>query len=78
KELNRGSSSVRSSNALDITATKKQRKSKKVSGERSQIYQNSVFDEAYMGPPIFHGGSRNIAGYVSYNPYGIVHAYEAP
>ncbi|KAL3883261.1 hypothetical protein ACJMK2_029544 [Sinanodonta woodiana] len=70
QERNRGSSSVRSDNAFDKTTANKYRNSNKGSSERAKDYHNSVFDVAYMGPPIFHGSYRSIAGYVSYNPYG--------
>ncbi|KAL3883262.1 hypothetical protein ACJMK2_029545, partial [Sinanodonta woodiana] len=77
QELNIGRSSVRTNKAFDLTTGKKQRKSKNGSSERSHDYHNSAFDAASIGPHIYHGSTRSIDGYLSYNPYGGVRADEA-
>ncbi|KAK3598142.1 hypothetical protein CHS0354_027442, partial [Potamilus streckersoni] len=74
-ETNRQSSSTRKSKAKDTTTAKKQSKPWKGSSKRSHDYQYSEYHMAFMGPKIYLGRTENTAGYVSYNPYGRVHAY---
>ncbi|KAK3584429.1 hypothetical protein CHS0354_017709 [Potamilus streckersoni] len=73
----RESSSILASKAKNIPTTKKQGKPWKDSSKRSHDYQYSEYHMAYMDPKIYLGRTENTAGYVSYNPYGIVHAYGA-
>ncbi|KAL3883250.1 hypothetical protein ACJMK2_029533 [Sinanodonta woodiana] len=68
-EQNRGRPSTRTSKAKDIASAKKR------SRDRSQDYEYSAYDLAYMGPQVYHSSVENVAEYIAYNPYVGVHAY---
>ncbi|KAL3883161.1 hypothetical protein ACJMK2_029452, partial [Sinanodonta woodiana] len=72
-EPNRRSTATRVRKAKYITRTNKYHQL----NERSLYYQYSAFDMGDMGPQSYQGSSKNIAGFLSYNPYGGGHAYGA-